>query len=464
MLAETRQTIAAIDLRPEKIFLLLGCVFGLVLTFLTPPFQSPDEYNHLYRAYYCSEGHIFPIKRGNILGGELPDNLSVSMQPFLRLMYKYDEKISWRTIDAALQIQIDPGRRTFVDFSNTALYSPLGYLPQTAGVLIGRFAGGAPLVMMYLGRLLNLMAWLLLVYWAIKITPIHKWFLAVLALMPMSIFLAPTLSVDAMTNGVSFLLLAMVLYLTYDNTVSAVSNRHLGVILACGIYLILSKIAYSPLILLYFLIPATRFSPRRIYLQKTMALVAIISLVFIGWSLLTAHLHVPLETPGASVRGQAMHIMNHPPKFVAAIVDSYGQRYLSILMSFIGVLGWLDTPLPHFHFIGYLFLLFIVAIVDSDNRIHIDRGRQLYILTVLVISWLILIALVFMVTAPVGATVYYGIQGRWHIPLAPVFFLLFYNRQINTTNSKLIGRVYLMAEIVSLSLVITSIVRRFYVL
>jgi len=40
----------------ERFFLLTSGTVGLLLAFLTPPFQVADEPTHLFRAYEVSEG------------------------------------------------------------------------------------------------------------------------------------------------------------------------------------------------------------------------------------------------------------------------------------------------------------------------------------------------------------------------------------------------------------------------
>ena len=42
-----------------RTFLLLLIVVVLPISFLVPPFQSPDEFNHIKRAYLLSKGDVF---------------------------------------------------------------------------------------------------------------------------------------------------------------------------------------------------------------------------------------------------------------------------------------------------------------------------------------------------------------------------------------------------------------------
>jgi hypothetical protein len=50
-----------IEPHPARLFLPFAIVFGLVMTFLTPPFQSPDEPAHFFRAYQVSDFKILPL-------------------------------------------------------------------------------------------------------------------------------------------------------------------------------------------------------------------------------------------------------------------------------------------------------------------------------------------------------------------------------------------------------------------
>ena len=45
-------------LTPEKAYLFLGLIFGILFLMITPPFQVPDEPQHFYRAFHVSEGNI----------------------------------------------------------------------------------------------------------------------------------------------------------------------------------------------------------------------------------------------------------------------------------------------------------------------------------------------------------------------------------------------------------------------
>lgn len=65
---------------PEKVFIVFGVIFGIAFSFITPPFQVPDEYNHFYRAFQISELKVIAERRQNLVGGFLPESLATTSE------------------------------------------------------------------------------------------------------------------------------------------------------------------------------------------------------------------------------------------------------------------------------------------------------------------------------------------------------------------------------------------------
>ena len=212
-----------------------GLLFGGSLVFLSPPFSVPDELAHFLRAYHCSQGKLYACKRDGQTGDDLPSSLTetyvaIADRAGLTSSSRFRGPRSTRPRGIAL----DPQRRQFTGFSNTALYSPVPYLPQSAAIWAARLWRPAPLTMLYLARVANLIVYLLLAAAAVRLVPIHKWTLAMVALVPMSVYLAASLSADAMTIGLSLLVIAMTLNLALGS--ERPSRRSL---LALGLLLVL---------------------------------------------------------------------------------------------------------------------------------------------------------------------------------------------------------------------------------
>ena len=186
----------------QKQFLIISSLFGLVYIFIVPPFQAPDEAHHFYRVNHLTEGHPFGIKTTDQrFGGELPKSLFEVSQYFRPLRYHPERKVFRDSILKVAQTPLNPQRRTFLDFPNVAYYAPMGYLPQTLGVKLGRLFKQPVLRLLYLGRLFNLVAWIFLLYAAINLFPFHQRTIAYLALLPASLFFHSGINPDAITHG-----------------------------------------------------------------------------------------------------------------------------------------------------------------------------------------------------------------------------------------------------------------------
>ena len=48
--------------RPRRLVLCGLALLLIAMCFLTPPFQSPDEHRHFFRAYQLSEGVLLPYR------------------------------------------------------------------------------------------------------------------------------------------------------------------------------------------------------------------------------------------------------------------------------------------------------------------------------------------------------------------------------------------------------------------
>jgi hypothetical protein len=202
-------------LRSETVFLIVAGLFGLGCAVVTPPFQSPDEPTHLYRCYQLSEGTIVGVHRtatgGYAYGGDVPDSLKAACEPFRRLENHPEARVQIGTITGEFARPLRPGDRSFASFPNSALYSPVPYVPAVAGVWVGRQLRLPPVALMYLARLGTLAGFLPVGWLAVRVTPILKWPAVMLLCSPLVLFLAGSVSADPLTIGLAFLATALVL-------------------------------------------------------------------------------------------------------------------------------------------------------------------------------------------------------------------------------------------------------------
>jgi uncharacterized membrane protein len=445
-------------LNPEKTFIIFGVLFGILFAIITPPFQVPDEYNHFYRAFQISEFKIIAERKQNLVGGLLPESLKITADkvsqgiPFHPEIKQKPEKII-----SLLNLPLASDKRVFLYFPNTSLYSPIPYLPQTIGIAIGKIMKLSPIVLMYMGRISNLLFWVFLIYLSIKKTPLFKWMFFLLALTPMSLFEAASLSADAVTNGLSFLLISAFLhyaFLEYQK-INLINISTLSLLIS------LSKTGYFPLILLYLLIPIKKLGNRRKYFTVFASLVLLNFGAIALWSLLIKGLYVPLQ-PHVSPKAQLLFILASPLEFLKVMIETVLVHGGQLLKEFIGLLGWIDTRLPLFQIYSYFIILFFVAVVVKEKNIVINFHQKLILFCTFLFNLTIILVLLYLSWTSVGGHRIAGLLGRYFTPIFPLFFLLFYNHKKFGLNLVKISQLVTVYSLFSNTLTVCVLLHRYY--
>ena len=184
--------------RPEGIFLVVALAWGLMQVFIVPPLQVPDEGDHWFRAWALTDGQLTADPQGML---ELPGTFANSVG-------FYTGQISDTRVLPASLVGL-PGFTGYEDLFNgtgssssvkvasrVGSYGPVGYLPQAAGIGLGRLVGASPLACFYLARLANLVAAVTLLFFAIRLAPFGKQLFVLIALLPMTMFELASVSCD----------------------------------------------------------------------------------------------------------------------------------------------------------------------------------------------------------------------------------------------------------------------------
>jgi uncharacterized membrane protein len=193
-------------------------VFGVAYALTIPSLAGFDESVHFLRAWNVSDGDVFAqtgVRQGETeptLGTNVPQGLQQQMLAILRdgILHPDNARRTWSHVD-------DPAPRgipTFVDFSAAAVYPPVPYIPSAIGIRIGRTFGTSAWVLILLARLAELAVFIALLAVAIRRLPTRSWILAVIALMPVVLYQAATVSADAITNALALLVIAEAFALT----------------------------------------------------------------------------------------------------------------------------------------------------------------------------------------------------------------------------------------------------------
>jgi uncharacterized membrane protein/Tfp pilus assembly protein PilF len=405
-------------LRPEWVYLLLALTFGVALLVFTPPFQVPDEEAHFRRSVELSEGRLIARKEGDFTGDDLPAGVEALYARFAPLRGHPEEKTSAADIRDAAAVDRGSGDREFVAFSNTAIHPPLTYLPQALGVWLAGLFSPSLLAGLYAGRLLNLLAATALTFLAVRRTPVCKWAFAALALTPMTLFLSASLSSDATTNALAFLLVAQVAACALGPE-KRLSRRSLAVTAVLGAAVGLAKQAYFVLPLSYLLIPVAKLGSRWRYRAGLALVMGSTLLPATAWSLVVREIYSPPDAKlGMNPREQLAKMRANPGEFVHVLYRTawhapiFGEEYL-------GFLGYLDTRLPGWLHLTELAVL-VVAFVSSGDPGRLVRGWQALLAAGLaLLNGLAVLVIIHLTWDKVGSPDI-SVQGRHLIPLGPL--------------------------------------------
>lgn len=436
-------------------FVAIAVICCLAIALITPPFQAADEYLHFYRAYQVSTGQLIPTRQTGscsgysqnfentlCLGGMLPRSLLTTVRNASAqdLRFAYTRKQDLASLRRLWSIPLQPDDPHFLKFSTTGLHAPIGYLPQAMGMAIGRRFGSLsglvtppPILLMYLGRCANAIVWIGLVWLAMMIAPefVLAWF--VIGLLPMALFQASSLSADVLTNGLACLIMALVMRYRSRPWESTIAPWLLSILMAL---FAVSKLAYAPMVFGLLLIPARSFFPvctrphctmcYRLWLGAT-GFLAVAS-VF-GWSQIIDRIYVSLH-PDLDPTAQLAGILADPLGFTAITVTTLTFNAGHYLQQFIGVFGWLDTPLPPWHVASYAIALGLVVMFgrfsgeEPSRELSPWRKRDRLIAIVALTSSVGLLCILAYLWNIVGADRIDGLQGRYFIPLTPLLLPL----------------------------------------
>lgn len=190
-------------------------LLSIVLSALTPSFQTPDELDHVKRAYLLSKGQLLLHARdGNPSGGEVDTGLLSYMQQFTQLVGKRAQKLTAEELARSESIAWS-GETVYQAPSGTAYYFPAVYLPQATGLAAGRVLGWTVADSYRLARYLSLAAAIALLALAFRIFAPPAGALALLVL-PMTLFQFGGAVLDPVATGLTFVAVAAFMRLAVD--------------------------------------------------------------------------------------------------------------------------------------------------------------------------------------------------------------------------------------------------------
>jgi uncharacterized membrane protein len=270
----------------------------------------------------------------------------------------------------------------------------------------------------------------LLIYIAIRITPVGGYIMAAIALLPTAVFYRSFMHTDGLMLGLAFLFFASISrMLCAQHSSSDIQNNRIAFYTALLIAPLKTGYALLPLVVL---ITQKHLSA---HLQKRAVLFAVIALpgmilAAIWLYVVSTHIihNITYETSaGGNINPseQIQFILHHPLAYLSQL-SHYIFSAVNIGEWFVGMfgeLGWMKIYLPLPTYI--ILLMGLCAVIRFDSARLPDQlmtKSRAFISFILIGTILLILTLINIAFNPVRSGTFISFQGRYFLPLLP--FLL----------------------------------------
>lgn len=434
----------------HRYFIIMGLILGGAMIILQPS-----------ATYYCWDDQIHFLNVYELAGGNLDWSVG-------EVQMVLDEAFGRDSIDS-IEEQINQkqylNRDELAGYSTYGgrfiTYNKLAYIPSAIGYYSAKLIGLPFDICFMFGKFMNLLVYLFLIGYAIKITKVGKRLLVVLGFIPTSLFLASQYSYDSAVIA-GFILAMVMLVNWFIDKECKVDFKSLLIFILAMLYGCFPKAVYIPFILLFLFVPTDRFRSKR-------ESILVKSGIFVICLLMMATFVLPVVSGGAvtgdarggdtSVAGQLKVILSNPFGYVKILNDTMVKNFIS---SFIGIgalgsfayMGNLSTNL----YLIFLILLIVVSFIEA-SKFNIDKVyKGIFLVITLGVVLLIWTALYLSFT-PVGYNTINGVQPRYFIPLLFPFLICLGGSKFKfKVSSKLYNLVVLLVPVIVIFIAIYQLI------
>lgn len=373
-------------------------VLGAVYFWMCPLGMAPDERNHFLRAYEVSCGGWTSQHLGKegVGGNYLPTALDEFQDP---------------------AAEIDKEDITELHYGNTALYAPVSYLPQAAGIGIAKMFTDQVSVIFYAGRFGNFLVSMLLCLWAVYLMPFGKRILFLIMVFPMSLQEMVSMAPDGFTIALSIAFFAYIFHLRCRE--EKIGKKELALIGLMGIVIALCKIVYVVLLLLVFLLPKEKFENKRDAVLFQFGIPGAALVMNLIWLKISAGYLVEFM-PGVSSGEQVKYMLTHLPAYCMVVIRTVRAWGVDWTMTMIGsLLGALDVGISSMVWVTFL-ILFVCEVCNCRQMGWKAHKSDWIVLILTFLSGFALICTsIYVQWTAVASPMVSGIQGRYFTPLLP---------------------------------------------
>ena len=414
------------------VFVLTAIIIGFCLAVLNPPFQECDGLSHFRRA--------MDVSYGNFLGSfcnlthengviNVPENFSEMPYFIATPNAKEGGYLGYLLRNMTFSSE----KITVPDSSSV---TSCVYWPQGIGIWLGRTLKLNVFFVVLLGKLFNLIAYVALTFMAIKKMPVFKNLMLAIALMPITLYQAASLSPDSVLNGVTFLFIALCFNYAVGDSNEQLSWKNTIILGFLLLIMFLCKYVYICLGLLVFMIPSEKFGDKKNY-WKSFVISILPILILGGYVFLRVAPDVTTSDTQIASDGmtQLQYLMGKPVMFIKVFCSTI-LMYFNEYLKQMDIFGNLNYELTLINIICPCVIACIGCLEGSSLPDNFSRkNRVLSLFAFLLTFYWIIMALYIAdpIANPVGGSVSAGVQGRYFVGILILPFIALASKNIKIT-------------------------------
>lgn len=428
------------NVKIEKLFLLIVIPLGLIYIFAFPPASLPDDGNDYLRALEISKFKFVSEQKDDMVGRELPTNIK-----------KVYSDATYKGVINNLNLKLNE-ETEFYNFANKSLYSFVGYIPQSLGIFIGRILNVSIYFQTILGKMCNFIIFVLLIYFSIKKIPYKKELIMFIALLPITMQEATSLSPDSITIASSIALISFIVWARHEKI--QFNLKHYTIMYTLVFILSLCKIIYLPFCFMIFLIDKENFKNNRIKMINCILLSVMAVILNLLWLKISSGFLTAFHETSNSTE-QLKYIISNPIKYLVVFFRTIDLNIFNYLREIVGYdLGaYLIKTSGLVVTILLGILTYLIINMDKEEKFEFNLLEKLFCFALVAINIGLMFTSLYLQWNEVGNEQITGIQGRYFLPcLLPLSMLFMNNTNKNLNNYFLI--VIMFANIIALNLTI----------
>lgn len=316
--------------------------------------------------------------------------------------------------------------------------TPLAYVPQAIGITLARLFHGSSILLAYMGRLGNLLFFVLMTWLAMKRMPFGKEVLFGVAVLPMTVHLSASMSYDVMILACMFLFTAVCLDLAYHK--EKVQIRDIVTLMALMAVAGPCKMVYGVMMGLCLLIPVKKFGGWGKWLLSALCvggIWAVAMLLVNSQTIATYATATDTVVSWAEEQGYSLtYLIHNPGRLVTLFYNTLLWQGAYLHQTMIGsALGNLDAGLgaPYLIVMVFTGCLILLSLKKPGEVQLMTTGNRIW--TVIVCAGCAGLTMLSMLIAwtPMSSSVISGVQGRYFLPFLPVLLLVCKNDRLILT-------------------------------